>query len=507
MNRKLLLLLLVFSGFCNSVFSNHTTSNLIFTAKMSGASEVPAVVTDGQGLAIITFNEDRSTLYFDVSLSNLTGPLTGIHIHEGEVGENGPVIYNLTSFLQGSRLKGSISGISRTSLAKFFSGDYYINAHTELNPGGEIRGQIFLEADQRFTARLTGDEEVPAVATDGKGLMIANLSHAGHLVDLHMVFAGLSSPVVGAHIHHAPAGTNGGVIFDLGPFIFGHLVIGTWDPTGYLDALRAGELYVNIHTVNNPGGEIRGQLLLEDGLLFDAVLNGDQEVPVIDTDARGVGLFNVSEDLSTLEYFVIFDSLSGDADQAHFHLGAEGRNGGVVIDLTDDIDGNIIRGSTPLSFDIFNALLDGQIYINVHTEENPGGEIRGQVYALARQGYIFDMSGGQEVPAVTTSGTGLGMVSINGSQTNAHYMVHFSNLDGEFTSSHFHHGEPGVSGPVIHDVTGSFNEFGSADDYWITGFTDATARMIREGEVYLNVHSDLYPAGEIRGNLIGVDRI
>lgn len=505
MNQKLLLLLMVLLGSWGSLRADHLSSNLLFTAKMSGDSEIPAVVTDGQGLGVFTFDEKKSTLYVNVSLSSLSGPITGIHIHEGAAGVNGGVIYNLTTFLQGNRLKGMIQNISKESFAKFISGDYYINAHTELHMGGEIRGQILLETDYRFSAQLTGDQEVPAVATNGKGLFVANLSHSGKLVNFHMVFEGLSSDVTGAHIHQAPAGTNGGVIFALGGFLFGNIITGSWDPTGFEEALRAGELYVNIHTVNNPGGEIRGQLLLEQGLLFDAVLDGDQEFPPVETKGTGVAIFNVSPDLSSLQYYVIVDSLSGDITGAHFHAGTAGTSGGVVVDLSDGIDGNVISGSVPIDIEFLNSMLEGGIYINVHTDENPGGEIRGQVYKLAREGYLFDLSGGQEAPPVTTTGTGVGMVSIDRDQTNAHYMIVYSNLQGAFTASHFHHAEPGVSGPVLHDITDSFNSFGAADGYWDTGFDASTSLLFREGEIYANIHSSLFPGGEIRGNVVRVN--
>jgi hypothetical protein len=258
-----------------------------------------------------------------------------------------------------------------------------------------------------------------------------------------MVFEGLTSEVTGAHIHQAPAGTNGGVVFDLGPYISGNVISGSWDPTAFLDALRAGELYVNVHTTENGGGEIRGQLLLQDGLMFDAALDGDQENPPVDTKGVGVGYFRISPDLTTLQYYVLTDSLSGEITGAHFHTGVIGSNGGVLVDLTDHIDGNVIRGSVPVSEDLLNRLLRGGIYINVHTDENPGGEIRGQVLRLAREGFLFDMSGGQEVPPVNTTGTGAGMVSIDRDQTNAHYMIVYSNPEGDFTASHFPNAPPG----------------------------------------------------------------
>lgn len=502
MKRIILPLLIVFSGLGGLVSANHLTSALMFTARMTGDAEVPAVATDGQGVAIITFDEERSTMYISVSLSNLSGPLTGIHIHEGEIGVNGGVIYNLTPFLQGNRLKGWISNISKDSFAKFLTGDYYINAHTEDHPGGEIRGQIELETDYRFSAQLSGDQEVPAVTTDGKGLVVANLSKSGSLMDFHVVYEGLSSPVTGAHIHMAPAGTNGGVIFDLSPFIFGNIITGIWDPTGFLDALRNGELYVNIHTVLNPGGEIRGQLVLEEGLMFDAILDGDQEFPSVETNANGVGMFTVSPDLTMLTYYVIVDSLSGGITGVHFHQGNAGANGGVIIDLTDGVDQNIISGTTPVTADFVDMLLSGRIYINVHTADNPGGEIRGQVYKLAREGYMFDMNGGQEVPPVSTTATGAGMVSIDRDQTNAHYMIVYSGLESAFTASHFHNAPPGENGGVIFNITDSFNPFGGAFDFWDQDFDAAKSMLFQDHEMYVNVHTVDHPGGEIRGNIV-----
>ncbi len=504
MNRKLLPLLLLLSCLCGTTWADHLSSSLMFTARMNGANEVPAVSTTAEGLGIITFDEKKSTMYVNVSLSSLSGDITGIHIHEGAVGANGPVIFNLTPFLNGTRVKGTIRNISRDQFAKFVSGAYYLNAHTAENPGGEIRGQVILETDHRFAAQLSGANEVPAVASAGEGLFIANLPKSETEVKFHMVFRGLSSAVTGAHIHNAAAGANGGVIFDLGGFLSGNLIDGTWDPTGFVDALKAGELYVNVHTVDHPGGEIRGQLLLSNGLQFDAILDADQENPSTGSVGRGVAMITVSPDLSQVEYYVVFDSLTGDLTGAHFHAGIAGTNGGVLIDLTDDISGNTISGTSPITLDQLNAMLAGGVYINLHTAANPGGEIRGQVYKLAREPYMFDLNGGQEVPPVTTTGTGAGIVTIDRDQSNAHYMIVYSNLQGNFTASHFHNGRPGENGGVIFDLTSSFNDVGGAYGYWDQSDTPAfdASLLFRENEVYANVHTDLFPGGEIRGNVV-----
>lgn len=507
MNKKLLPLILLLVGMWTSASADHLSSSLLFTAQLSGENEVPEVATSARGLATFTFDEKKSTMYFNVHLTGLSGPITGMHIHEAPEGENGPVIIHLTPFLNGTRAKGAVRNISRASFAKFLTGDYYINVHTEENPGGEIRGQIYLETDHRYTAVLDGANEVPAVASGGRGLFVANLT--GTTIDFNMVFQGLSSPVTGAHIHNAPAGSNGGVIIDLNDFLFGNVITGSVDLVDFIAALRAGELYVNVHTVDHPGGEIRGQLLLEEGLLFDAIVDGDQEFPPTTTSGRGIAMITVSPDLSTLNYYVVFDSLSSPTSGAHFHGGIAGSNGGVLIDLSENINGNILSGSTPITLDFLNQMLAGGIYLNIHTDDNPGGEIRGQVYKLAREPYVLELNGGQEVPPVSTSGSGMGYVTIDRDQSNAHYELMYHDLEGTYTMAHFHQGVPGENGGVIFNLTTAFDADGYAEGYWdqssIPPF-DA-GMLFRNQEIYVNVHSDLHPGGEIRGNVLRVSEM
>lgn len=506
MNRFLFTLLTLLIPIGGILYAQHLSTHLQFTAAMSGAQEVPEVVSDAQGVGIFTLDEDKNTLYINVSLSNLSGPITGMHIHEAATGTNGPVVFNLATFLSGNRAKGVLKNITPEVITKMLNGAYYINVHTDLNPGGEIRGQIGLETDYRYTAFMGGIHEVPEVVTDGRGLGIFQLNHSKTSVNIKVLFLGLTSDVTGAHIHNAQAGMNGPVIFDLGPLLNGNTIEGSWDPGVHLDALLAGELYINVHTTNHPGGEIRGQIALLPGMTFDATFSGDQENPVVDTEGKALGVVTVWPELNEFEFYILHDSLSGPVSGAHFHNAVAGANGPVVIDLTDDISpvGNFISGTRPLTMDIFNTLLRGEYYINLHTATNPAGEVRGQVYKYAREGYTFEINGGQEVPPVTTTGVGAGMVSIDRDQTNAHYMLVVSDLAGTLTASHFHRARPGVSGGVIYDIGDSFNDFGGAYGYWDQDSDPAfdAGDAFIANEVYVNVHTDLFPAGEIRGNII-----
>jgi predicted secreted protein with PEFG-CTERM motif len=82
-----------------------------------------------------------------------------------------------------------------------------------------------------------------------------------------------------------------------------------------------------------------------------------------------------------LSWSIDFSDLSGSATAAHFHgPAAEGANAGVQVNI-GEVSGLVspMNGSAQLTPDQASALLDGQLYINIHTAANPDGEIRGQV--------------------------------------------------------------------------------------------------------------------------------
>lgn len=113
-----------------------------------------------------------------------------------------------------------------------------------------------------YTAHLNASNEVPPSASTATGMATLTVDTDGGPtgLPLHIEFSGLSSTQTGAHVHLAGAGFNGAVIHVLP---MGSPLDTTLDLEGLLEisSLAAGDLYVNIHTVNNPGGEIRGQLI------------------------------------------------------------------------------------------------------------------------------------------------------------------------------------------------------------------------------------------------------
>ena len=106
-------------------------------------------------------------------------------------------------------------------------------------------------------------------------------------------------------------------------------------------------------------------------------LSGAQEVPPVKTAATGVGTIRVGAD-GSVNASIKTTGVSGVA--AHIHEGASGANGPVIVPMVKkgDNDWATEPGAkfTPAQFDAYKA---GRTYFNVHTPQNKGGEIRGQI--------------------------------------------------------------------------------------------------------------------------------
>jgi hypothetical protein len=131
------------------------------------------------------------------------------------------------------------------------------------------------ELRNQFTAELSGANEVPSVESEGEGMAIVNLSREG--IRYKLAVENIDE-VTQAHIHIGAPGENGPVVAFLFGFVDGGVTIdgvlarGTIteaDLVGPLagqplsalvEAIRSGNAYVNVHTVDHPAGEIRGQL-------------------------------------------------------------------------------------------------------------------------------------------------------------------------------------------------------------------------------------------------------
>lgn len=139
---------------------------------------------------------------------------------------------------------------------------------------------------------------------------------------------------------------------------------------------------------------------------FRARLSGAEEVPPVGSDTGGRFRVRFNDSLTSAEYQLRVNE-GERVTQAHLHCAPRGSNGPVVVFLAGfhalgwDIDGkwisnatftddNVLQGATPSATcpetiddlaDLAAAMDNGNIYVNVHSVANRGGEVRGQVVA------------------------------------------------------------------------------------------------------------------------------
>ncbi len=106
-------------------------------------------------------------------------------------------------------------------------------------------------------------------------------------------------------------------------------------------------------------------------------LTGDQEVPAVTTDAKATGTITIKADKTVTGKL---KSTGIEGTMAHIHMAAPGKNGPPIITLEKGADGSwsVPAGST-LTDDQYAAYKAGNLYVNVHSAEHKGGEIRTQL--------------------------------------------------------------------------------------------------------------------------------
>ena len=246
---------------------------VFMASSMNGGSARPAAIRGsgrGSGALILRGNE----LDIQLEYGALSGAATAAHIHgPASVDETGGVLVNLEpfnggAFGQSGLVRGTVT-LSQDVLSAIIDGQAYVNVHTAANPSGEIRGQVVPQIGMTpMTSQLSGGNVVPT-PVDSAGEGLGHFSLTGHQFQLALRYQGLSGPATAAHIHGAAdAENNAGVLINLEPYNGGGyeqagLIAGTVTLTDeQRDAVADGLTYVNIHTAANPGGEIRGQIVI-----------------------------------------------------------------------------------------------------------------------------------------------------------------------------------------------------------------------------------------------------
>jgi len=363
-----------------------------FRVVLSSVAERPnPTVTPAYGFGALTLIGNQ--LSYDIAYQGLTATAILAHIHgPSSMAGSASVMYDLIPS-SGFGRAGTLSGrtnLTDAQIAALVDGKAYVNIHTPTYGAGEIRGQVlpFL-GESPYSAELTGAAERPTpVTTTGSAFAACGLQ--SNVLSFVLMYRNLPSTATAAHIHGpATASSSAGVLYNLVPFhrgplstqgVFaGSVTLSDTDVTNLLN----GDLYMNIHTALNPGGEIRGQLC---STITPIALNGANEPPSgVATPGTGYGYLGLVG--KQLSIGLSYRDLTSVANNAHLHgPGTSTQNVGVLVFFNTAAytaggfgTSGFLIGSETTTDTIVSYIVDGLTYVNIHTVNNPGGEIRSQV--------------------------------------------------------------------------------------------------------------------------------
>jgi hypothetical protein len=279
------------------------------------------------------------------------------------------------------------------------------------------------------------------------------------------------------------------------------------------DLVNEGRMYLLLRTRTFPLGLLRGQVLLENSGV--AVMTSWQVVPIHVTRAYAISQVVIEDNTVRIVYQRTFGTFNGTIVGATINNALPGvANGSVVCTAPIALRGNITGAGGFLCPTAFpevatTNLRNGGWYAQIATSSFPNGDVRGQIIfpALVSTARLWNSfnSPANEVPPVVSPSRGWYVAAALGSRPRILVQqMGFGALIGPQTVAHIHSpAAPGANAParIFFPALGPFA-------YHVTNFNlTATAPVLEDmnsGLAYTNVHSQLNPGGEIRGQ-IGVD--
>ena len=246
-----------------------------------------------------------------------------------------------------------------------------------------------------------------------------------------------------------------------------------------------------------------------------ATINAAQETT--GSTSTGVGsavlLYDVAT--NTFDLAITINSFANIISASHIHEGAPGVAGPIVTNLGSEVEYRrngeyvtttffgIRHNGTPLT------LLRNGAYLNFHTSAYPGGEIRGQLIAQPKR-LVAVLDNVHETPVNASKAYAAAYITYDPGTNKISTRMNVYNFTNTLSASHYHEGASGVAGPVVHNLGGAavYTKTGTAYGLSLQNQTylGDTMRLLTGG-AYLNVHSNLFPGGEIRGQVQATDEI
>jgi|GEM_PF-392566 len=425
------------------------------SAMADGSQEVPPVTNAFNGTGSFSYDAASGMISWTIVHSVTNASAAHIHGPAGP-GMNAGVIVNLGP--AASPIVGS-AAVSATDAATILSGMAYLNIHSPVFPAGAIRGQIIPDT-ACLIAMATPDQEVPPVtnAFSGTGLFYYDAATS----NLSWSITHSVTNATSAHIHGpAGVGTNAPVLVNLGPAtspIVGSATISQADALTIIGGLA----YLNIHSPDFPAGAIRGQLT--------ANTQAGNEMVMLD------GCNPILPDVAD-----VLNSASDNCGLATVTFTETTATNGTMTTVTRVFTATDVNGNTGTCTRVFSFEPD--------TEAPTFACAPGVVTLMAMA------DGSQEVPPATNDFSGMATFTYDASVGTISWSITHNVTNA--TAAHIHGpAGPGMNagvlvnlGPAASPITGSAT------------ISAADAATILSGMAYLNIHSPVFPAGAIRGQI------
>ncbi|HEX6641354.1 MAG TPA: CHRD domain-containing protein, partial [Thermoanaerobaculia bacterium] len=452
-----------------------------FVFDLRGSQEVPPVASAASGGCMGVLDQGAAT--FNLTCVHNVVNATIMHIHRGAAGVNGPIAFDLAD--PTSPVTATWTGMTPTDIADMIAGNLYINIHTAGRPAGEIRGQILTRTVDTVAFTADGGQVVPPNGTSASATCSADLSNDATSLAIQCTHD-LASPDA-AHVHEAPAGTIGPIVFTF-PSAASPLNANVPMTPQLVADFAATFLFLDIHaagTEADPGDEIRGQI----GTPPVGAENGTIVVRKLTFPAGGTG-FTFTDTVTPGSFGL------DDGDTRTFNNVTPG-----TYTIAEDDPATTPGGYTLADLSCDDADSTGDTTSRSATVRVTAGEVvtctfRNFQTAPTDQLFVFHLSGDQEVPPIATPERGGCMGRFN-STTNTLSLVCTHDVASP-TLMHIHRGAPGVNGPVLFDLGDPTSPVIAT---WSSMSPGDVADLLA-GNLYVNIHTAGRPSGAIRGQIL-----
>lgn len=389
-----------------SFFTNPYGSCILSSTRYFGCglSNSDGVSTNGGGTVGLAITGNR--VWFSMDMFNLTSGIRSVKL-QGEASGSTELI---SFWKDGNRLKGVVD-IDDVLQQRIFKGLSSVIISTSRNRDGELSCGL----EEGMISFLDSSLEVPAIVspTNGSATAFFYFSVNGRL-NVHITLNSLSSPLEKAHLHgpayQGIATTN--IPFNMMDLISGDME-GGWNVQGSWRNITADELryfieglyYLNMHTTNNPSGELRGQLSIigewvcptSDTLVNQCYWPRLELVEGVESDEEStpyaVGGVIIDR-LERFQYSFAFWYIPSDVILTLYVMSPGGSLSTVIIDADDesDIRDNVREISVifPTDYDQNIDAIElsyaetGRVEFNVTTSSYPRGYLFGELPPITR---------------------------------------------------------------------------------------------------------------------------